>query len=48
MSSFHAQFVQALASGGASYANAESAAASSLQDGLNAVNAPARGLLGAG
>jgi hypothetical protein len=47
MSSFHEQFVQALASNGASYANAESAAASSLQSTLNAVNAPARGLLGA-
>jgi uncharacterized protein YukE len=47
MSSFHEQFVQALASNGASYANAESAAASSLQSALNAVNAPARGLLGA-
>jgi hypothetical protein len=47
MASFHQQFVQALASGGASYGNTESAVASSLQGALGAVNAPARGLLGA-
>jgi hypothetical protein len=46
MSSFHDQFVRALNAGGASYANAETAAASSLQAASPAINAPARDLLG--
>ncbi|OBK19468.1 PE family protein [Mycobacterium asiaticum] len=46
MASFHDQFVRALNSDGAAYANAESAAAAQLRDGLNAINAPARQLLG--
>lgn len=46
MSSFHDQFVRALTAGGASYANAEQAAASALQTGSYALNAPARDLSG--
>lgn len=46
MSAFHDQFVQALAGAGASYGNAETAAAQALQDGSSAINAPARDLLG--
>lgn len=39
MASFHDQFVQALASNGASYANAETAAAAPLQDIFGVINA---------
>lgn len=46
MSAFHEQFVQGVTGAGSAYANAEAAAASGLRDTLNAINAPARGLLG--
>jgi hypothetical protein len=46
MASFHDKFVQALASGGASYAATEAAAAAPLQDLFGLVNAPAQQLLG--
>ncbi len=43
---FHAQFVRALQGAGSSYATAEAANASPMQQALNAVNAPAQALLG--
>jgi PE family len=43
---FHAQFVQALDGAGASYASAEAANASPLQEVLNAINAPTQALFG--
>ncbi|WP_264991471.1 PE family protein, partial [Mycobacterium kiyosense] len=43
---FHAQFVQTLSAGAASYAAAETAAASPLQSLLDVVNAPTQSLLG--
>ncbi|MCV7078028.1 PE family protein, partial [Mycobacterium szulgai] len=46
VSTFHKQFTQALSSAGGAYASAEAAAASPMQDLLNAVNAPAQTLFG--
>lgn len=46
VAAFHEDFVRALTAGAGSYANAEAAAVSPLQEALNVINAPFQTLLG--